>query len=81
MTDVTGDELFFTLPELIELFQYKTVGAARVAIHKGTFPVPTYRLGRRVVADAVVVKQYFAEKRHLAKKDYNEMYGAEVFKV
>lgn len=50
------------LKELAELFGM-TLGSARNAIAEQRFPVPTYKLGKRVVADRAVVEAFFASRR------------------
>jgi hypothetical protein len=50
------------LKELADLLGV-TVGSARNAIAEQRFPVPTYKLGKRVVADRAVVEQFFATRR------------------
>lgn len=40
-----------------------TYETAKNKIALGTFPVPTYKLGRRLVADREVVDAYFARRR------------------
>lgn len=50
------------LKELSELFGM-TLGSARNAIAEQRFPVPTYKLGKRVVADRAVVEAFFASRR------------------
>lgn len=50
------------LKELSELFGM-TLGSARNAISEQRFPVPTYKLGKRVVADRAVVEAFFASRR------------------
>jgi hypothetical protein len=50
------------LKELADLFGV-TLGSARNAISEQRFPVPTYKLGKRVVADRHVVEQFFASRR------------------
>lgn len=50
------------LKELAELFGL-TLGSIRNAIAEQRFPVPTYKLGKRVVADKHVVEQFFASRR------------------
>jgi predicted DNA-binding transcriptional regulator AlpA len=50
------------LKEVAELFGM-TLGSARNAIAEQRFPVPTYKLGKRVVADRAVVEQFFASRR------------------
>lgn len=50
------------LKELAELFGV-TLGSARNAVAEQRFPVPTYKLGKRVVADRAVVEAFFATRR------------------
>ncbi len=54
---------FFTLDEIYELFLYKSKQSAYVAISRGCFPVPTYKLGGRRVADREVVREFFRAQR------------------
>lgn len=53
---------WIALKELADLFGV-TLGSARNAIAEQRFPVPTYKLGKRVVADRAVVEQFFAARR------------------
>lgn len=50
------------LKELADLFGV-TLGSARNAVAEQRFPIPTYKLGKRVVADRAVVEQFFASRR------------------
>lgn len=50
------------LKEVADLFGM-TLGSARNAIAEQRFPVPTYKLGKRVVADRAVVEAFFATRR------------------
>ena len=54
---------YFTLDEIFELFGYSSKRSAYVAIDRGCFPVPTYKVGRRIVADREVVRTFFARER------------------
>lgn len=54
---------YLELPELAALLGYGRIESIHNAIYKGTCPVPTYKLGRRRVADRAVVQAYFARKR------------------
>lgn len=40
-----------------------TYQTAKNKVMAGTFPVPTYKLGRRIVADKEVVYAWFAARR------------------
>lgn len=53
---------WIALKELADLFGM-TLGSARNAIAEQRFPIPTYKLGKRVVADRTVVEQFFATRR------------------
>jgi predicted DNA-binding transcriptional regulator AlpA len=53
---------WIALKELADLFGM-TLGSARNAIAEQRFPVPTYKLGKRVVADRHVVDAFFATRR------------------
>ena len=58
------DEIpYFTLDEIFELFGYKSKQSAYVAISRGCFPVHTYRLAGRRVADREVVREFFRAQR------------------
>ena len=56
---------YFTLDEIFEIFGYKTKASAYVAISRKCFPVPTYRLAGRRVADREVVRAFFREQRRV----------------
>ena len=49
--------------ELVALFEYVNPRAARKAITKGTFPVPTFVLAGRTVAHVDVVDAFFESKK------------------
>lgn len=42
-----------------------TLESARNAIARGTFPVPTYKLGKIIVIDKAVHEEFFAKKREI----------------
>ena len=54
---------FFTLDEIYELFLYKNKRSAYVAISRGCFPVATYKIAGRRVADREVVRAFFRAQR------------------
>ncbi len=54
---------YWTLDEIFELFGYKNKQSAYVAISRGCFPVHTYRLAGRRVADCAVVREFFRARR------------------
>ena len=65
-----GAELPYVLIEdLTILFNYKNVESTQRAISRGTFPVPTYRVGKRRVADREVVRAYFRKMRDEGLKE------------
>ncbi len=49
--------------DLTELWGYASVKVLYSAIERGTFPIPTFKHGRHVVADVEVVKAYFKKHR------------------
>ena len=49
--------------ELAQIFGYANEGSVYTAISSGTFPIDTFRLGKRRVADKQVVLHYFEAKR------------------
>ncbi len=53
---------YLEMDELTALFGYKNLRAARYAIRKGKFPVATYELAGRLVANVDVVNAYFRSK-------------------
>lgn len=55
--------LLMSAEELTELWGYKNQNVLYNAIKRGSFPIPTYKHGRHVVADVEVVKAYFKKKR------------------
>ena len=54
---------YFTLDEIYELFGYASKESAYTAIHRRCFPVHTYRLAGRRVADREVVREFFRAQR------------------
>ena len=55
--------------ELTIVFNYKNVESTRRAMSRGTFPVPTYRMGKIRVADRELVKDYFRRMRDASVKE------------
>jgi hypothetical protein len=53
---------WISIKELADIFGL-TLGSLRNAIAEDRFPIPTYKLGKRVVADKHVVEQFFASRR------------------
>lgn len=53
----------YELEELVEIFEYTNVRAARRAIRLGKFPVPTFELAGRTVAHIDAVDLLMQRKR------------------
>ena len=51
------------LDELVEIFEYTNVRAAKRALRLGSFPVPTFTLAGRVVAHKDVVERLMERMR------------------
>jgi len=65
-----GAELpYVFIEDLTILFNYKNVESTQRAMSRGTFPVPTYRVGKRRVADREVVRAYFRKMRDEGLKE------------
>jgi hypothetical protein len=61
---MSNDSLpYLTSEDLMLLFGYKTMRCFYNAVRNGKFPVPTYKIGRWIVADKEVVRQFFADQR------------------
>jgi hypothetical protein len=56
------DRPWLSLEELADLCGI-TLASLRNAIYEGRCPIPTYKLGKRVVADKEVVDLFFAKRR------------------
>lgn len=54
---------YLTSEDLQLLFGYRTLKCLQQAVRKGNFPVPTYKIGRFIVADKEVVREFFANQR------------------
>lgn len=54
---------YLNVDELTTLFGYKNSASTLRAMSRGSFPVPTYKLGKFRVADREVVMQYFRDMR------------------
>lgn len=54
---------YFLLDEIYELFGYTNRRSAYNAIRLGRFPVRTYKIGRSIVADREVVREFFRRER------------------
>ena len=54
---------YLFIEELTVLFNYKNVESSLRAISRKTFPIPTYKLSGRRVADREVVRDYFRKMR------------------
>lgn len=53
--------------DLVEMFKYSTYYAVMQAIKRGTFPIHTYKLAGRRVADISVIVEYFKKQTALAE--------------
>jgi len=58
----TSQRPYMELAEFAPMFGYKP-NSAKNKIGEGTFPIRTYKLGRRIVADKAVVEAWFEMKR------------------
>jgi len=58
------------MDELAAVFGYKNPRAAVRAVRLGKFPVPTYELAGRRVANVVVVNRFFEEKNDTAETPF-----------
>ena len=54
---------YYTIEELADLFGYTNKGSLENAIYLERFSVPTYKMGKKRVADKLVVEAYFEAKR------------------
>lgn len=54
---------YLTSDDLQLLFGYRTLKCLQQAVRNGNFPVPTYKIGRYIVADKEVVRAFFADQR------------------
>jgi len=61
--------------ELVEIFEYPNVRAARRAIKAGTFPVPVFQMANRTVAHVDAVELYFSEQRNASMSWLRNRYG------
>jgi hypothetical protein len=66
---MSGELPYIMIEDLTILFCYKNVESTQRAMSRGTFPVPTYRVGRRRVADREVVRAYFRNMRDEGLKE------------
>lgn len=57
------DRNWFHLHEVATEYGYSSLASAQAAVRGGTFPVPTYKLGRRIVVDVDVHAAFFRRKR------------------
>lgn len=60
---------YVSTEDLTILFGYKNTESTLRAISRKTFPVPTYRVGGRRVADREVVRAYFRRMRDEGLKE------------
>lgn len=66
---------YMQIEEFAPLFGYK-VNSAKNVIGEGRFPVMTYKLGRRIVADRDVVDAYFKARRQQGLAALKESTGS-----
>ena len=66
---------YFRLQEIFEIFGYKTLQSAYVAISRGCLPVATYKLAGRRVADREVVRAFFKGHRQLGGEVLRERFA------
>lgn len=64
----TEERPYFYLSEIWDLFSYSSINSAYVAIHRGHFPVETYRIAGRRVADREIVRAFFKAQRQYGAK-------------
>lgn len=57
------ESLFLTAEELRLIFRYPTIWAFYKSVERGSFPIPTYKIRGRIVADTAAVQRFFAEQR------------------
>lgn len=62
------DKPWVALKDVHEMYGM-TLESARNSIARGTFPVPTYKLGRLIVIDKAVHEEFFAAKREAGLRD------------
>ena len=63
MSEQTAELPYFHLTEIYELMGYKTLRSAYGAVKRGSFPIKTYKLAHRIVADKAVVRAFFQQHR------------------
>jgi hypothetical protein len=68
------DPLYLERDDLMVLFGYKNTKAFYNAINLGRFPVPTYKLGGKIVADREAVRLFFAEQRARGVRAVSELF-------
>jgi ribosomal protein S7 len=55
---------YYQMPELADLLGMSVKGLHN-SVHRENFPIPTYKLGKKRVADKAVVTAFFDMKRDL----------------
>jgi hypothetical protein len=63
--------IVITLEQLVPLIGMKSIKAAQNAVSAQSFPIPTYRSGKRRVADARDVAEYLDKCRDTAHRDFD----------
>lgn len=55
---------WLTMKDLLKVFpQYSSLASIRSACRRGTFPIPTFKVGNKRYADKEVVAEYFKQQR------------------
>lgn len=62
MSETTKTIPWVALKDFVHLFGVE-VGTAKNKIANGTFEVPTYKLGNKIVADQAVIDAFFQKRR------------------
>lgn len=71
------DALYLEAEDLMVLFRYKTLDSFYHAVRRGNFPIPTYKVGRRIVADREAVRLFFAEQRARGVEAVTELFSGD----
>jgi|19_taG_2_1085344.scaffolds.fasta_scaffold00186_8 hypothetical protein len=69
MAEEEVDVPYMELEEMVELFGYTNEDAARRHIRMGLFPVVTYRLAGRTVANTRAIQNFFDKNNELPGKE------------
>lgn len=66
---------YYTLEELTAIFNIASPRMARIYISQGRFPVPTYKLMGRYVADISIVTAFFQKLRDKSWEEVEESFS------